>query len=456
MEISVLSNIWEKALHSIREQVTAENYSTYFRPLQFKGFENGQCHLEVTDSFFGDWVRSHYTDLLVSALSSVVEEDVTISIQTVKPRLPIEDKRGKSTGARPSVTATPETLKRVLPTNADYRFDKFVVGPSNELANAAFQAASRRPACLYNPLFLYGPTGLGKTHLLCALGQAIREENPDARIIYVSAEEFTNQVVKHIRTRTMDEFRDRYRNQCDVLLIDDIHVLEGKERTQEEFFHTFNALHQLQRQIVLTSDRNPEEMGGLEARLRSRFQWGLICDIQPPELETRVAILQSKAERDGVRLPLDVAFFVAERVSQNIRQLEGALLKLCAYAQLRKQTLTPQFAAKVLDVAPRANDGHLSIEKIIEMVAAQYGIDASEITGKRRLRKFAHPRSLAMYLCRKYTQASFPLIGKSFGGKDHSTVVAACKKIEQANGRNATITHELTLLEQKLPTQKLR
>ena len=421
------------------------------------GIENGQCKLEVTDSFFGDWVRAHYSDLLVGAISTAANQEVTLLIET----------RQAHPGHQPSVSRLAQRVEPMMsepnraapkwfPSNPEYRFDRFVIGPSNELANAAFQAAARKPAHLYNPLFVYGPTGLGKTHLLCSLGQAIRDQQPDARIIYVSAEEFTNQVVKNIRGRTMDAFRDRYRNQCDVLLIDDIHVLEGKERTQEEFFHTFNALHQMQRQIVLTSDRNPSDMGGLEARLRSRFQWGLICDIQPPELETRVAILQSKAERDGIRLPLDVAFFIAERVSQNIRQLEGALVRLSAYAQLRKQELTTQFASRVLGNAHLTNHARPSIEKIIELVAEQYGVEADEIMGKRRLRKFAHPRSLAMYLCRKYTQASFPMIGKSFGGKDHSTVVAACKKIEKAHEQDANIAHELSLLEEKLPKQKQR
>ncbi len=452
-----MSKIWEKALQTIRSQVTAENYSTYFRPLTFVGIANGECKLEVTDAFFGDWVRSHYTDLLVDAISAASGNDVTILIETVLPSQSTHKKQRKPKPEGSAITVDPiASVRNWFPANPEYCFERFVIGPSNELANAAFQAASRRPATVYNPLFLYGPTGLGKTHLLCALGQAIKEENPEARIIYVSAEEFTNQVVKHIRTRTMDEFRDRYRNQCDVLLIDDIHVLEGKERTQEEFFHTFNALHQMQRQIVLTSDRNPEEMGGLEARLRSRFQWGLICDIQPPELETRVAILQSKAERDGIRLPLDVAFFIAEHVSQNIRQLEGALVRLSAYAQLRKQALTAQFAAKVLGNAHLTNHARPSIEKIIELVAEQYGVEADEIMGKRRLRKFAHPRSLAMYLCRKYTQASFPMIGKSFGGKDHSTVVAACKKIEKAHEQDANIAHELSILEEKLPKQNQR
>ena len=421
------------------------------------GLENGVCKLEVTDAFFGDWVRSHYTDLLADAIGMTVGRNITVQIETVQPKQRSSSRSSQKSGKTATITMTKApSSNHWMPANPEYCFERFVIGPSNELANAAFQAASRRPAAIYNPLFLYGPTGLGKTHLLCALGQAIKDENPKARIIYLSAEEFTNQVVKHIRTRTMDEFRDRYRNQCDVLLIDDIHVLEGKERTQEEFFHTFNALHQMQRQIVLTSDRNPEEMGGLEARLRSRFQWGLICDIQPPELETRVAILQSKAERDGIRLPLDVAFFVAEQVSDNIRQLEGALVRLFAHAQLRKQELTTQFAAKVLGATHRAKDATPSIEKIIEMVAEQYGLNTEEITGKRRLRKFSHPRSLAMYLCRKYTQASFPVIGKSFGGKDHSTVVAACKKIEKAHGNDTAITHELTLLEGKLPKTQNR
>lgn len=422
----------------------------------FSGIENHLCTLHVTDSFFGDWVIAHYTDLLTREVSKAFGHQVTVKIETVAAKAKnthVNSKaarRGRTTQQAEN-SAQRQPLIETFPINEDYQFDRFVVGPSNELAYAAFQAAARRPAALYNPLFLYGPTGLGKTHLLFALGQAIREDNPSARIVYLSAEEFTNQVVRHIRTRTMDAFRENYRQKCDVLLIDDVHVLEGKERTQEEFFHTFNALHQMRKQIVLTSDRNPEDMGGLEARLRSRFQWGLICDIQVPALETRVAILQSKAERDGISLPQDVAFFVAEQISQNVRQLEGALVRLSAYASLRKEALTTRFARSVLDTSMRPKAAAPSVDKIIEMVAEQYGIDVSELTGKRRLRKFAHPRSLAMYLCRKYTQASFPMIGESFGGKDHSTVVAACKKVEKAHEQNANIAHELSTLEGKLP-----
>ena len=443
-----MNKVWEKALRSIRAQVTAENYSTYFRPLEFQGIEDGRCILNVNDAFFGDWIIAHYTDLLTKEVSLALGQSVTIEVQTIKTQPKRRPKR-----LNPNVIEKQQAnvLVDAFPTNEDYHFDRFVVGPSNELAYAAFQAAARRPAALYNPLFLYGPTGLGKTHLLFALGQAIREENPSARIVYLSAEEFTNQVVSHIRTRNMDAFRETYRNQCDVLLIDDVHVLEGKERTQEEFFHTFNALHQMRKQIVLTSDRNPEEMGGLEARLRSRFQWGLMCDIQVPALETRVAILQSKAERDGIRLPQDVAFFIAETISQNVRQLEGALVRLSAYASLRKEAITTRFAQSVLGNGMRPKEAAPTIEKIIEMVAQQYGIDVSELTGKRRLRRFAHPRSLAMYLCRKYTQASFPMIGESFGGKDHSTVVAACKKVEKGHQENPGFAQELSSLEEQLP-----
>ena len=450
------TKIWDKILREIRSKVTAENYSTYFRPLVFAGINAQTCTLQVNDAFFGDWVRAHYTDLLTSVISDVAGTSITVVIETIETADKIATPR-THTSVEPSAgTSIDPSPTDAFPTNPDYLFERFVVGPSNELAYAAFQAAAKKPGTLYNPLFLYGPTGLGKTHLLLALGQTIRERDPSARIVYISAEEFTNQVVRHIRTRTMDQFRERFRHQCDVLLIDDIHVLEGKERTQQEFFHTFNALHQMRKQIVLTSDRNPEDMGGLEARLRSRFQWGLICDIQAPALETRVAILQSKATRDGIELPQDVAFYVAEQISQNVRQLEGALVRLCAYANLRKQSLTKTFAETVLRASARTKEVTPSIDRIIDMVAAQYGVDIHDLTGKRRLRKFAHPRSLAMYLCRKYTQASFPMIGQSFGGKDHSTVVAACKKVEKASLDNPNLAQEISALEEKLPALKSR
>ena len=453
-KITTVQDIWEKTLRHIRKHVTAENYSTYFRPLTYEGIENNVCRISVDDDFFGDWIRDHYSELLATSIESVTGSKTSINI-TTKKRQPSRPTRQKT--SNPIRRAIKRTNKKTVvnaPTfqsNPNYCFDNFIIGPSNELAHAAFMASANQPGLNYNPLFVYGSTGLGKTHLLFALGKSIQEENPDARIVYVSAEDFTNQVISHIRNKKMDEFRERYRTNCDVLLIDDVHVLGGKERTQEEFFHTFNTLHQQGKQIVLTSDRTPDELSGFEARLRSRFQWGLICDIQPPALETRVAILETKALERHIQLPHDVAFCIAENVNDNIRQLEGALVRLLAYATLKKEALTKTLVHRVLGGTFQQNTQAPSVESIIEVVAKQYGIDINDITGKRRLRKFAHPRSLAMYLCRKYTQASFPMIGENFGGKDHSTVVAACKKVEKAYREDHNLAQELKTLEGKLP-----
>ena len=307
------------------------------------------------------------------------------------------------------------------------------------------------PAGAYNPLFIYGGTGLGKTHLLHAIAGQLKARDPAVRIAYISAEEFTNQVIKSIQRQQMDAFRARYRSQCDVLLMDDVHVLAGKERTQEEFFYTFNALHAARKQIVLTSDKTPGEIQHLEERLRSRFQWGLITDIKPPQFETRVAILQCKAERDGIDLPEKVAFYLARLVRANVRELEGALIRLSAYASLQRKPLTVAFAEEALRDIIEKRSRALTVDSIIKLVAEHYDVRPSDLRGPRRHRVVSHPRSIAMYLCRKHTQASYPQIGRGFGGKDHSTVMAACRKVTRKMDQDQALRGEVETLERKLP-----
>ncbi|MCA9539000.1 MAG: chromosomal replication initiator protein DnaA, partial [Myxococcales bacterium] len=351
----------------------------------------------------------------------------------------------------PAPVVSAEDEGAAFPLNPHYRFDTFVVGPANEMAHAASLAVAESPARAFNPLFIYGGTGLGKTHLLHAIGQTLRQRDPGLRVAYCSAEEFTNQVIKSIHRQEMDAFRARYRNRCDVLLVDDVHVLAGKERTQEEFFYTFNALHGAQKQIVLTSDRPPQEIQHLEERLRSRFQWGLITDIKPPQFETRVAILQRKAARDGLRLPDEVAFYLARLIRANVRELEGALIRLAAYASFTDRTLNVAFAEQALRDLVENRSRALTSDAIIRLVAEHFDVKAADLRGPRRHRVIAHPRSIAMFLCRKHTQASFPQIGRSFGGKDHSTVIAACRKVENAIEDDLSMRSEVEAIERKLP-----
>ncbi len=448
-----MTEIWESALAAIRARVTDENFSTYFRPLRFARSTDDGLVLEVDDPFFGDWVRLHYQDLLDDAVAEAAGRRLAVEVVAAPPRPVAPPTPAPAAVEAPApvevAVAVDETTS--FPLNPHYTFETYVVGPTNEMADAASRAVAHTPAQAYNPLFLYGGTGLGKTHLLHAIAHTVKARNPRLRITYVSAEEFTNQVIKSIQQREMEAFRARYRSRCDVLLVDDVHVLAGKERTQEEFFYTFNALHAAQKQIVLTSDKTPSEMQHLEDRLRSRFQWGLITDIKPPQFETRVAILQAKAERDGVELPEKVAHYLAGLVVANVRELEGALIRLSAYASIQRKPLTVQFAEEALrDVIENRNRA-LTVDSIIDLVAEHFDVKATDLCGSRRHRVISHPRSIAMYLCRKHTQASYPAIGRGFGGKDHSTVMAACRKIERKVDDDTSIRAEVEALERKLP-----
>ncbi len=456
-------SIWEQALGVIHSRVTAENFSTYFRPLRCADELSDRIVLEVTDAFFGDWVRDHYQDLIHSAVESITGRPFEIEIVTATspPPVPKTEASPAETPSRkdepavaPVIPITQGAKKKRLGAfdlNPHYRFDTFVVGPSNEMAHAASMAVANDPARAFNPLFIYGGTGLGKTHLLHAVARRIYAERPDAAITYISAEEFTNEVIKSIQRQEMDAFRARFRDQCDVLLMDDVHILAGKERTQEEFFYTFNALHGAQKQIILTCDRTPQEIPRLEARLRSRFQWGLIADIRPPQLETRVAILQAKAERDGIALPDDVAFYLARLVRANVRELEGALVRMCAYASFNRRELSVPFAQDCLRDLVDHREQALTSESIIKLVAEHFDVRESDLKGPRRHRTIAHPRGIAMYLCRKHTQASFPQIGRAFGGKDHTTVMAAYRKVGKACNNTLSARSEIEAIERKLP-----
>jgi len=454
-----VKELWYSAVESIRFRVNEEDFATYFGRLRYVGHANDEIQVVIDDPFLAEWVRNHYQGVLEDALESIGGRPVPVSISyrsadnatvdlpaTDDFDLPVENLPAD----RPSVVTAVDNDWDAFPLNPHYRFDSFVVGSGNEMAHAAASAVARDPARAFNPLFIYGGTGLGKTHLLHAIGQTLSNSMTGRqRIMYLSAEEFTNQVIRGISRQEMHLFHQRYRSRCDVLLVDDVHVLAGKERTQEEFFHTFNALHAAQKQIVLTSDRPPQEIQRLEERLRSRFQWGLITDIKAPQFETRVAILQRFAERDGIELPDDVAFFLAGIVRSNVRELEGALIRLSAFASFRNQRMTVEFAQQALQdvVATRARA--LTIESIQKLVAEHYDLKVSDLRSKRRHRVVSHPRGIAMFLCRKHTQASFPQIARGFDKKDHTTIIAACRKVTKALEADLATRAEVEAIERK-------
>jgi chromosomal replication initiator protein len=349
-----------------------------------------------------------------------------------------------------SITAPSASKRAQDGLNPKYTFASFVVGSSNQFCHAASRAVANLPALAYNPLFIYGGVGLGKTHLLNSIGLEINQGPPQIRVLYVHAEHFTNELINSIRYEKMFEFRKKYRESCDVLLMDDIQFIAGKERTQEEFFHTFNFLYESRRQIVVTSDRFPKDIPQLEERLRSRFEWGLIADIQPPDTETRVAILRKKAESDGIPLPDEVAMFLATHIRQNVRELEGSLIRLSAFASLSGNEITLDMAKDVLKNILPDKSRMISIEAIQKLVADHYHIKISDLKSPRRLKVLTVPRQIAMYLCRKHVKSSFPELGLKFGGKDHSTVVHAVQKIQRLLGEDVTLRNEISSLEKIL------
>lgn len=402
-------------------------------------FTEGVLTLGVEDLFFRDWVDDHYGHLLTTAIEQVIGQRPEIRYQKVE------------TTQRPAaLQATPPITQVRHPTrlNARFTFDSYVVSDSNQLPNAAAWAVSETPGRSYNPLFIYGGTGLGKTHLLHAIGNRILSRQPEARVTYLSSEEFTNQFIESVRDHRMTEFRRRFREECDVLLIDDIQFLGKKQETQNEFFYTFNALHQMSKAVVMTSDTVPSEIPGLEDRLRSRFAMGLITDVHEPNLEARIAILKKKAESDGVAMTDKVALFIARHVARNVRELEGALIKVTAVHALTGQPLTEELCAQVLrDVIPAARA--VDAEQIQREVARYYKVAVDELRGERRVKNVAHARQVAMYLCRTLTPASLPEIGKKFN-KDHSTVLTSVRKIEQLKEASEQLRLELGELNQKL------
>ena len=442
-------DLWKSVLSRLEPRLDPHTFNTWLRPTALAWQDESALHVLVPNEVFRDWLRDNYSDLIRAALAELTGSPLAVEFTTGGNSPPQELARPSvhSTAADPltdvaAVAALPfeESGPISGPLNSKYTFESFVVGASNQLANAAARAVAESPSRSYNPLFLYGGVGLGKTHLLHAIGHKILEDTPDVRLVYISSERFMNELINSIRYDRTFEFREKYRN-IDVLLMDDIQFLAGKERTQEEFFHTFNALYDAQRQIVLTSDSPPKEILTLEERLRSRFQWGLLADIQAPDLETKIAILRKKAEGEDVDIPDDVMLFIATNSKSNIRELEGALIRLVAYSSLTGVPIVVELARSVLRDSLNTRAAVITIDTIQENVAQHFGLRAGDLRAKSNARRITHPRQIAMFLCKKLTNHSLPEIGRAFGGKHHSTVIHSVRKVEHDCEKDDDIHH---------------
>ena len=443
--------MWNDALVYIQEKVPKQVFETWFTPVVLDRIEETTAYLAVPNKFFGEWLGEHYRDLLAEAVSVAqggghLDVSFVVNHKQAPSSSPAQQESGPADTAGRGFVAS--RSKRGVQLNPKYTFKSFVVGAGNQFAHAACMAVAEQPAKAYNPLFLYGGVGLGKTHLLNAIGNYLAERS-DLRIAYLTTEQFTNEVINSIRYDKMIDLRKRYRN-VDMLMIDDIQFLAGKERTQEEFFHTFNTLYEAHKQIVLSSDRFPKDMPDIEERLRSRFEWGLIADLQPPDVETRIAILRKKSEDERIALPEDVIHFLATTMKDNIRELEGSLVRVGAYSSLTGQTITLDMAKNVLRDLIGDKKKIVSIEDIQEAVGSKYHLKIADLKSRRRSKTLVHPRQIAMYLCRELTDASFPEIGRQFGGKDHTTIIHACRQITKAKEADSTLHTTLEGLKEQI------
>jgi len=415
---------WDKILTHMERRVNAHSFATWFRPTREEKAEEGRLIVRVPSRLFRKRLTETYGELLTAVLHEVGTPDTHIEFVSTEPEAPAVPPPAPVTQARLDFDAVDHQL------NPRYIFDTFVVGGSNQFAHAAALAVAEQPSRAYNPLYLYGGVGMGKTHLMQAIGHLIKRRNPAARLMYMSAEKFTNEVINSLRFDRMTSLRDRFRT-VDVLLVDDIQFIAGKERTQEEFFHTFNALYDQQKQIVISSDCPPKEISSIEERLRSRFEWGLIADIAPPDLETKIAILQKKAEAEHVRLPDEVAEYIARSIKSNIRELEGALTRLVAYTSLTGGEINLVSAQDALKNIIDTQDKKVTIELIQKKVSEHFGLRAPDLKMRSNSKAIAFPRQVAMYLVKQLTAASLPEIGRQFGGKHHTTVLHSIHKIEE-------------------------
>ncbi len=446
-------NVWDDILGRVETKINRHSFYTWFKPTTFVRDDGPTLTVKVPNPLFRDWLTKHYSGVLGEALAEVHREGLSVvfvtegrsdgasTIEAAPQITSLEDE-----AAAMSETQAPPEGQKPVGLNLRYTFDTFVVGPSNQFAEAASRAVAESPSRSYNPLYIYGGVGLGKTHLMHAIGHYVLRQSPHFKLTYISTERFMNEMINAVKNDRVIDFRERYRS-VDVLLVDDIQFLAGKEGTQNEFFHTFNALYDSQKQIVLSSDCPPNEIPALEERLRSRFEWGLIADIQPPDLETKVAILKKKAEAETVPLPDNVAIYIAEKIKSNIRELEGSLIRLLAYASLTGREVTIGLAQDVLKNVIGHDERAVTIEMIQKSVADYYQLRSADLRSRNNSKSVAMPRQIAMYLCKALTSASLPEIGRSFGGKHHSTVIHSIRKIEALRKKDRdfnTVLNNLT------------
>jgi len=457
------ANPWLRILDALEKKINRHSYETWLKPTKYSHAEKGILFIRVPTAEFRH-IGERYADLIHEAMDDLGLEFQDVEFVTNTPEETVAASGAATTAVRhdggfppASVGASggrPASQVRfdfdgAAQLNQKYTFDNFVIGSGNQFAHAAARAVAERPSKAYNPLFLYGGVGMGKTHLMQAIGHEVKQLNPEASISYVSSEKFTNEMINSLRYDKMSSFRDKFRT-VDVLLIDDIQFLAQKERTQEEFFHTFNALHESMKQIVIASDRPPKELAEIEDRLRSRFEWGLIADIQPPDLETKIAILQKKAETERVVLPGDVAQYIASNIRSNVRELEGALIRLIAYASLTGVDINLVTTQQVLKNFIDQQSRKVTIEAIQKQVAEQFGLRLPEIKAKNNSRQIVFPRQIAMYLAKHLTEASLPEIGRQFGGKHHTTVLHSIEKIEEQRKNDKDLNRLLNKLSEQL------
>ncbi len=421
-----MGELWQQALENLRERVGKQNFETWIKPLRFTSRSKDEISLEVPNKFFRDWLTEHFIVQIQEVLTELVHHHVKVNL-SVNRQLQATRDFEQTEKREEREKEKPQRPNNLIP---KYTFENFVIGASNQFAHAACIAVANQPGDHYNPLFIYGGVGLGKTHLVNAIGHRAAAHRQGLKVLYLSSESFMNELIGSLRRDRMDEFKTKFRN-IDILILDDVQFIAGKERTQEEFFHTFNSLYESHKQIVITSDKFPKEIPGLEDRLRNRFEWGLIADIQPPDMETRVAILQKKAETEAINLPHDVAIFLASNIDSNVRELEGSLTRLGAFSSLTKSIITVDLAKEVLHNTLRGARNEITVEGIQKTICEYFNIKVGDLKAKRRTQNIALPRQMAMYLCRKHTETSFPVIGNKFGGRDHSTVIHASRAIER-------------------------
>ncbi len=477
-----MTSIWNSALSRLSSKVAPKNYEMWIGPIECLGIEGNRILLRAPNQYVRLWFESNYLSIVLEDLRRELDREFQVDFEIAAPPprpaaeaavIEAAAEAASVSGAvvlnsptpAPTPTPGPEALgptERDLmveysgeftpPTalNAKYLFETFVAGPSNQLAHAAARAVASPDPPKYNPLFICGGVGLGKTHLLHAIGHEIRQSRPRSRILYLSGERFMNEYIHCIRTGRMHQFRQRYREDCDVLLLDDIQFIANKDSTQDEFFHTFNRLYEQHRQIVLSADRKPHEIPDIADRLRTRFAWGLMADIEPPELEVRVAILRKKADAEHISLPDDVSLYIATAIKSNVRELEGALIRLAAFSSLAHKEITLDFARETLEGSIARPAEHLSVDQVLKAVASYYQVKVFDLKSERRHKSIAAPRAVAMYLARKHTKDSYPDLGRAFGNKHHTTVLSACEKVGERIKTDARLRNEIQAIESAL------